>query len=86
MDKDITTSIRINKELLEKIKKIAKSQNRSTNFMISEAIQHYVTYHECFCAEVQKALESEPVIFEDTLECAPVTADEMLENLNKMGL
>ena len=50
-----TLSIRLKPEIKKKLAKLAKASGRSSNFMISDAVESYVADQERMLAEVRQA-------------------------------
>jgi predicted transcriptional regulator len=52
--KSATLSIRLKPEMKERLAKLAKASGRSSNFLISDAVESYVTDQERLLAEVRQ--------------------------------
>ena len=50
-----TLSVRLKPEIKERLARLAKASGRSSNFLIADAVESYVSDHEAMLAEVRQA-------------------------------
>ncbi|MBZ5545160.1 MAG: CopG family ribbon-helix-helix protein [Acidobacteriia bacterium] len=55
MENTATFSIRLKPEIKKRLAKLAKASGRSSNFLISDAVESYVTDQEKMLAEIRQA-------------------------------
>ena len=73
-----TTTFRTDEEKLKQIDKMAKSLNRSRNWVINEALDRYMEYEEWFVKQVEEGLQ-------DVEGGNVVSHEQMRERLQKWG-
>ena len=73
-----TTTFRTDEEKLKQIDKMAKSLNRSRNWVINEALDRYMEYEEWFVTQVEEGLR-------DVENDNVVSHEQMREKLHKWG-
>ena len=71
-----TTTFRTDEEKLKQIDKMAKSLNRSRNWVINEALDRYMEYEEWFVNQVEEGLR-------DVENGNVVSHEQMREKLHK---
>ncbi|MEG2139295.1 MAG: ribbon-helix-helix protein, CopG family [Bilophila sp.] len=52
----VATSFRAEKEKLQRLDALAVTMGRSRNWLVNEALNHFLAYHEWFLAEVQEGI------------------------------
>lgn len=53
----IATSLRIEKEKVDKIDMLATAMKRSRNWVLNEALNNYLSYNDWFIQEVEKGIQ-----------------------------
>ena len=85
----VSTSFRLNAELVEKMKVAAKASNRSLNNFV-ESILLNVMYHETAesitIAAIEEAKRQQKAYSEGTLEMKPIDLSSVDNMLKSMGL
>lgn len=85
----VSTSFRLNAELVEKMKVAAKASNRSLNNFV-ESILLNVMYHETAesttIAAIEEAKRQQNAYSEGTLEMKPIDLSSVDNMLKSMGL
>ena len=71
-----TTTFRTDEKKLEQIDKMAKSLNRSRNWVINEALDRFMAYEEWFIKQVEEGLQ-------DVDDGNVVSHERMREKLQK---
>ena len=51
-----TTSIRVERDTLERLDRLARSMDRSRSWIVNRAIEQYLEYEDWFVAEVEKGI------------------------------